>query len=50
MAYEDIALTDQPDGSHDQRAPISVGHEAAVTRETPGTRDGSLFNSRSPSS
>ena len=29
MAYENIALTDQPDGSHDQRWPISVGHEAA---------------------
>jgi len=29
MAYEDIALTDQPHGSHDQCGPIGIGHEAA---------------------
>jgi hypothetical protein len=29
MAYEDIALTDQPNGRHNQRRPISIGHEAA---------------------
>ena len=29
MPYEDIALTDQPDGSHDQRGPIGIGHETA---------------------
>jgi len=28
MAYEDTALTDQPDGSRDQRGLVSVGHEA----------------------
>ena len=29
MAYEDRALTDQPDGSYDQRRPISIGHKTA---------------------
>jgi hypothetical protein len=29
MAYEDIALTDQPDGSHDRHWPIGFAHEAA---------------------
>ena len=29
MAYENSALTDQPDGGHNQRALIGVGHEAA---------------------
>ena len=28
MTYEDIALTDQPDGGHDQRGLIGIGHEA----------------------
>ena len=27
MPYENIALTDQPDGGHDQRALIGRGHE-----------------------
>jgi hypothetical protein len=30
MAYEDIALADQPHSSHDQRKPIGIGHEAAL--------------------
>ena len=29
MPYDNIALTDQPDGSHDQCGPIGIGHEAA---------------------